>query len=113
MSIPSHHFKAVWNLAVSRWRLRPGEGITDSQEAARFDEADIKRALFGIEEASKLLVLYFSGQHLLGRWRIKQLINRNSLCQGNTRIEVVQRSEKMVTSIGSKARHRKGRHECC
>ena len=53
MSIPSHHFKAVWNSAVSRWRLRPGEGITDSQKAARFDEADIKRALFGIEEASK------------------------------------------------------------
>ena len=40
---------------MSRWRLRPGEGIiiiTDSQEAARFDEA-VKRALFGIEEASK------------------------------------------------------------
>ena len=37
---------------MSRWRLRPGGGITDSQEAARFDEADIKRALFGIEEAS-------------------------------------------------------------
>ena len=33
-------------------RLIPGGGITDSQEAARFDEADIKRALFGIEEAS-------------------------------------------------------------
>ena len=43
----------AWNSAVSRWRLRPGEGITDSQGAARFDEADIKRALFGIEEASK------------------------------------------------------------
>ena len=26
--------------------------LFDSQEAARFDEADIKRALFGIEEAS-------------------------------------------------------------
>ena len=51
-SIPSHHFKVVWNSAVSRWRLRPGEGITDSQEAARFDETGIKRALFGIEEAS-------------------------------------------------------------
>ena len=36
MSIPSHHFKAVWNSAVSRWRLRPGEGINDSQEAASF-----------------------------------------------------------------------------
>ena len=37
---------------MSRWRLRPGGGITDSQEAARFEKADIKRALFGIEEAS-------------------------------------------------------------
>ena len=37
---------------MSRWRLRPGDGITDSQEAERFDEADIKQALFGIEEAS-------------------------------------------------------------
>ena len=87
MSIPSHHFRAVWNSALSRWRLRPGEGITDSQEAARFDEADIKRALFGIggiKKQLKLLVLSFSGQHLLGRWRIKQLINRNSICWGNT-----------------------------
>ena len=45
---------------MSRWRLRPGDGITDSQEAARFHEADIKQALFGI-------VLYFSGQHLVCR----------------------------------------------
>ena len=41
MSIPSHHFKAVWNSAVSRWRLRPGDGVTDSQEAAKCDEEDI------------------------------------------------------------------------
>ena len=33
-------------------QLCRGGGITDSQEAARFDEADIKRALFEIEEAS-------------------------------------------------------------
>ena len=32
----------------------------------------------------------------MGRWRIKQLINRNDLCRGNTCIEVVQRLEKMV-----------------
>ena len=49
MSIPSHYFKGVWNSAVSRWRLRPGDGITDSQEAVRFDEADITRGLVGIE----------------------------------------------------------------
>ena len=88
---------------MSRWRLRHGDGITDSQEAARFDEP---QALFRIaicKQQLKQLVLYFSGQHLLGRWRIKQLINRNDLCWGNTCIKVVQRSEKMVTSVGSKA----------
>ena len=52
MSIPSYHFMAVWNLPLSRWRLRPGDGITDSQEAAKLDEVDIKRALFRIKEAS-------------------------------------------------------------
>ena len=104
---------------MSRWRLRPGNGITDSQEAAKFDEAQIKMSPVwnrgGIKKQLKLLVLFFSGQHLLGHWRIKQLMNRNDLCQGNTCtcIKVVQRSEKMVTSVGSKARHQKGRHECC
>ena len=31
-SIPSHIFIAVWNSADSRWRLKPGDGTTESHE---------------------------------------------------------------------------------
>ena len=52
-SIPSHHFVAVWNSADSRWRLRPGDGTTESQEATWGDVTDSSCALFGSEEDSK------------------------------------------------------------
>ena len=53
--------------------LRPGDGITDNQEAVRFDKADIKRTLVWnrgrIEQQLKLLVLNISGHHFWGHWR--------------------------------------------
>ena len=51
--IPSHHFKAICNCEGSMCRLRPGEGITESQAAAMGEETDCKLALSGKDELSK------------------------------------------------------------
>ena len=45
-------FINTWHSSLSRWKLRPGDGTKESQEAAKFEGTDINRALFGIVEAS-------------------------------------------------------------
>ena len=39
----SHHLIEAWHSSLSRWRLRLGDGSTDSQEAARVE----KQAIIG------------------------------------------------------------------
>ena len=47
--IPNHHLMATWNSEGSKWRLSPGEGVTDSQADEWHKGIKIKRALSGSE----------------------------------------------------------------
>eukprot|EP00731_Ephydatia_muelleri_P006837 Em0003g1085a len=46
----SHHFKAAWKMGAVKCSPRPSEGMTESQEAAKGDKTESKRALSATDE---------------------------------------------------------------
>ena len=56
LSILSHHLIDIWHSSLSRWRFWPGDGTTESQEAARLEET---RPYFELRKHQTTLFLFY------------------------------------------------------